>query len=177
MSKKIIAGVGIVAALGVAVLPAAGSNAVNTVIKARVGEFVGCTSDGDTTSSTVNLGNISAGQQGTARFTIAGATNNPNGFKITAETIPTLVNSDYNTETIAYSASALSAGTEGWFLAAADGSTAGATIGAGIELNTATLTGDAKRDNSWDLDVTVSTAKTTTLGEYTGTIVWTCVAN
>ena len=179
MSKKIIAGVGIAAALGVAVLPAMGTFAATTTtyIKATVSEFVGCTSEYNSESALLDLGTISAGTQGTGSFNIEGSTNNPNGFNISA-TPGNMRHASINTETIGYSASAVAIGSEGWFLAADSSSAAGASINGTtgqVVLNSADTT-DA-RDNDWDINVTVSTATTTTVGSYTGVINWTCVAN
>ncbi len=176
MSKKILAGVGIAAALGVAVLPAVGTFAVGstTVIRATVEEFVGCTSDAQA-ESTVALGNISAGTAKSGTFVLNGTTNSPSGFTIyTENNIGSLVLADQS-DSIAYSASAVEAGTEGWYLSVADNT--GATIGNTVSLNSA-ATGIANpRNNSWTFTATVSTSTETTVGAYSGEIAWTCIVN
>ena len=179
MSKKILAGVGVAAALGVAILPSVGTFAVGTTtyIKATVEQFVGCSSSNDTSSTALDLGNIAAGSAKTGTFRLTGSTNDPKGFNITSDTINPLVNTSDATSSIAYSASAVAAGTQGYYLAAATGFTTGATIGAGASFNSA-ATGIANpRDNYWDVNATVSTATTTTVGTYLGSIEWLCSIN
>lgn len=180
MSKKIFAGVGIAAALGVAMIPVAGSFAAiqtTTVIKATVEQFVGCSNAADysgTASATVNVGTVPAGSQASSTFIIGGTTNNPTGFKVTGT--PSALVQDEGDDSIAYSATALSAGVEGWFLTASDGNAAGATIGNTIELNSSTITNEEKA-HLWTLGVTVGASGSTSYGAYTGSIEWVCTVN
>ena len=175
MSKKIFAGVGIVAALGVVMVPVANSFAVGTTtyIKATVDEFVGCTSSNDTAATALNLGNISAGQKKDANFTISGSTNSPKGFRLTGA--PQALAHTNGTDSIAYSASEVAAEAEGWYLSTVEGSTDGITIGSTIVLNSASLANE--RQNTWTVKANVSTATTTTTGVYSGEINWTCIVN
>lgn len=173
MSKKVFAGLGIAAALGVAVLPAVGTYAETTYIKATVDQFVGCTSSNNTAATALDLGHIAAGQQKSATFSIAGATNDPKGFTLTGT--PSALAHTNGTDSISYSASGVSAGTAAWFLSTVTGYTDGITIGSTAVLNSRNLA--TPRENSWNISATVSTATTTTTGEYNGTIEWTCVVN
>ena len=168
MSKKLIAGLGSVAALGLAIAPALSTSAVETYITATVDPYVGCQSTNDTASTAVAIGNIPAGQQKSGTFTLTGSTNKPEGFTMTG-TPDSLRNGSY---TIGYSATAVEVASEGWF---ATSSSEGATIGSTIVLNSGSLSNT--REASWGVTATVSTATTTTTGTYTGTIEWVCQVN
>lgn len=179
MSKKILAGVGVAAALGVAIVPSMGTFAATTTtyIKATVEEFVGCTSTNDTAATALDLGNIAAGTAKSGSFSIEGSTNDPAGFTITG-TPRNLVHAN-GTDAIAYSASAVDSAetASGWYATAATGSETGATIGATIALNSATTGIANARLNSWTINATVKTATTSTVGTYSGQIDWTCLVN
>lgn len=171
MSKKIIAGLGVVAALGVAVAPVFRASAETTYLTATVDTIVGCTSQYNAEDNKLNFGNIVAGNKGTGTFTIQGTTNKPAGFTLTG-TPSAMASAD---DSIAYSATEVADGAEGWYVT---NSEAGATIGNTIVLNSGSLATDAlKRNNTWTIGATVSTATTTTTGTYNGTITWTCIAN
>lgn len=171
MSKKIIAGVGVVAALGVAFIPAVSASAETTYITATVTSVVACTSSNNTTSSKLSIGNIAGGNAGSAEFTVTGSTNNPAGLTVTGDPSNLVSGSD----TIAYSSTAVDGGTEGWYVSFAN-TELGVTVGDSIALNSASVTGH-ERNNTWTLTANVSTATTTTVGTYDGTIEWTCAVN
>ncbi len=173
MSKKVFAGLGVAAALGVAILPTIGTSAVGTTtyIKATVDSFVGCTSTNDTSATALDLGTITAGTKGTGNFKVTGSTNVTTGFTLTG----TASNLTGPVEAITYSASEVANETAGWYVTSeGDGFS---KSGSNIVLNSGSLTGANIRQNEWTLTANVSTATTTTKGAYSGTITWNCVAN
>lgn len=171
MSKKVFAGLGVAAALGVAILPTIGTSAVGTTtyIKATVDSFVGCTSTNDTSANALDLGNITAGTTGSETFKVSGSTNDPSGFTLTG----TATNLTGPEEAIPYSAASVAAETAGWYVTSEGAGFS--KSGNNITLASASLTD--KRSNEWTLTANVSTATTTTKGNYSGSIAWECVAN
>ena len=187
MSKKLIAGLGTVAALGVAALPLAGVFAVTdtTVVRVRVTTSVECTSAG-TTTDFVWLGEIAPGSDGTGALTVSGSTNDPDGFSIsgapTALVSGTLANgineatqrgelTDFTAngdDSILYSATAAE---DKWWVEAQSGTTAN------IGSSAIEVTGTAGSVQSYGFDVKVRPGLGTQPGLYQGTITWTCVAN
>ena len=187
MSKKLIAGLGTVAALGIAALPLTGVLAVEdtTVVRVRVTTSVECTSAG-TTTDFVWLGEIAPGTTGTGALTVSAATNDPDGFAITG--VPTALvsgslasglveSTDRGTleqftpdsvDSIAYTATANTE--DSWWLEAQDGTTAN------IGSSNITMTGIAGATRSYAFNAKVLPGLGTEPGLYQGTITWTCVA-
>ena len=88
MSKKLIAGLGTVAALGIAALPAAGVFANNetseTIVRVRVIESVQCFTTADATADNfVWFGEVPVGVTASKNFTASGSTNSDKGFIMT----------------------------------------------------------------------------------------------
>lgn len=187
MSKKLIAGLGTVAALGIAALPIVGVSAVEdvTVVRVRVATSVECTSAG-TATDFVWLGEVAPGSTGTGALTVSGSTNDPDGFTITG--VPTALvsgalaaglteSTDRGTleqftpdsaDSIAYSATPNTE--DSWWLEAQSGTTA--TISSNI-----TMTGAAGAVSDYAFNAKVLPGLGTQPGLYQGTITWTCVAN
>ena len=188
MSKKLTAGFGVVAALGVAALPLAGVLAVEdtTVVRVRVTTSVECTSTG-TTTDFVWLGEVAPGTTGTGALTVSGSTNDPDGFTITG--VPTALVSgtlasgvaeatqrgeltDFTPDSVDSIAYTATADTEdSWWLEAQTGTTA--TIGA----SNITMTGATGAVRDYAFNAKVLPGLGTEPGLYQGTITWTCVAN
>lgn len=191
MSKKLIAGLGTVAALGVAALPlmgvsAADNDTAETIVRVRVPTSVECSSVSDNIDDFVWLGNVAAGTTGSKAFSVKGSTNAAAGFRITgtptALTSGTLdasltestdrgVLADFtedNADSIAYTTTA---GTEdSWWVTTEE--TSGVAIG-----NTIVITGATGAERTFSLAANVKPGLGTKSGLYQGRIDWTCVVN
>ncbi|MBR5027226.1 hypothetical protein IKX64_01365 [Candidatus Saccharibacteria bacterium] len=187
MSKKLIAGLGTVAALGIAALPLTGVLAVTdtTVVRVRVTTSVECTSAG-TDTDFVWLGEIAPGTTGTGAFTVSGSTNDPDGFAISGE--PTALVSgtlaagltestdrgettDFtpnSVDSIAYTATANTE--DSWWIEAQSGTSAT------IDANGVSVTGAVGAVRTYAFNAKVLPGLGTEPGLYQGTITWTCTA-
>lgn len=172
---KALAISGVVAGLGVAALPLSSyaldpvpsNSTASTTITAHVIDAIAIKA-----TAAITFGDGSSelvpGTADTKTVNVEVATNNPNGFKVTA----TGTDLTGSTGTIASNESA-GAGVEGW-------SFKGGDINSAIALNATpqliwTYTGDGTSaiDEDEDFTVTVGTAATTKTGTYVGTITFT----
>ncbi len=189
MSKKLIAGLGVVAALGVAALPlvgtfaAEGDDSAETVVRVRVIESVQCQSSG-TDTDFVWLGRVAVGQNADEDFTVTGSTNSADGFSITGVagsldlgTLATPENDDANPANAfsinndtpnAIEFNGATAGDGKWWLT-------GATSVSGANITLAPTA--AAGTQSYNLTANVRPDATNTPGIYQGSIVWTCAVN
>ena len=186
MSKKLIAGLGTVAALGIAALPLTGVLAVDdtTVVRVRVSTSVECTSAG-TDDDFVWLGEVAPGVTTTGgNFTVSGSTNAAAGFTLTG--VPSALNSgtlaagltestdrgeltdfsEDSVDSIAYTATADT--DDSWWVTAQSGTTANIT-GSSIVLN-----GTVGSVQQFGLTATAKPGLGTQPGLYQGVIEWTC---
>ena len=186
MSKKLIAGLGTVAALGIAALPLTGVLAVDdtTVVRVRVTTSVECTSAG-TDDDFVWLGEVAPGVTTTGgNFTVSVSTNAAAGFTLTG--VPSALNSgtlaagltestdrgeltdfsEDSVDSIAYTATADT--DDSWWVTAQSGTTANIT-GSSIVLN-----GTVGSVQQFGLTATAKPGLGTQPGLYQGVIEWTC---
>ncbi len=190
MSKKLIAGLGTVAALGIAALPLVGVSAVDdtTIVRVRVPESVQCQSSG-TDTDFVWLGEVPYNTDASRAFTVTGSTNAAAGFDITGTahdmvsgTLATATGADdvktnaftadeTGASTIAYSRNAAASGNNGsWWLTSTDTNVAIST-----EANTIALTGTrAAGEQTFSLTANVRPGYNNKPGIYQGDIEWTC---
>jgi hypothetical protein len=186
MSKKLIAGLGTVAALGIAALPLTGVLAVDdtTVVRVRVSTSVECTSAG-TDDDFVWLGEVAPGVTTTGgNFTVSGSTNAAAGFTLTG--VPSALNSgtlaagltestdrgeltDFTEDSVDSIAYTTTANTDdSWWVTAQSGTTANIT-GSSIVLN-----GTVGSVQQFGLTATAKPGLGTQPGLYQGVIEWTC---
>lgn len=185
MSKKLIAGLGTVAALGIAALPVAGVFADNpaydtTTLRVNVPESVECTST-STDTDFVWFGNVVPGTTSDIKtITVTGETNAAAGFTIAGvagnlvhgtmqndsePSVKANVFTADNADTIDYGTTADVEGT--WWLTEED---ANASIsGANI-----TLDGANQASRTFTLSAAVLPSLSNVPGVYQGTITWTC---
>lgn len=185
MSKKLIAGFGTVAALGIAALPLISASAVDdtTIVRVRVTESVQCQSTG-TDTDFVWLGNVAINTNASQAFTVYGATNAATGFDITG--VPTALTSGTlatPTGDDANPANAFTADTTGASTIAFNGSTEGnakwwlTTEDANVEITSSAvnLTGTrALGERTFNLTANVRPGYENKPGIYQGQIDWTC---
>lgn len=179
MSKKLIAGIGTAAALGIAALPVLGAFAIDstTYVRVTVGQGVNCQSSNNAASTAVDLGTKVPGESGTATFTVTGSTNATTGFTVTG-TPTDLIKGTLSGETftadsvdpasIAYSATGSANGK--WWVGTTESE--GVTIGSTIALTKASAV-----EYTFNLSANVIIANTQAQGLYQGQIDWVCVAN
>lgn len=191
MSKKLIAGLGTVAALGIAALPLVGTFAAEgdstdtTDVRVRVIESVQCQSTGTNAAADfVWLGRVAVGQDANAGFTVTGSTNSARGFSITGVagdldlgTLATPEGDDENpanafsinsTTPNAIEFNGATAGDGKWWLT-------GATSVSGANITLAPTA--AAGTQSYSLTANVRPDATNTPGIYQGSIEWTCAVN
>lgn len=190
MSKKLIAGLGTVTALGIAALPlvgvfAADNDTDETIVRVRVQTSVECTSSDGTYDDFVYLGSVAPGTLATGDFTVSGSTNAAAGFTITgtpsALNKGTLANitdeetqrgvwTDFTADTgtaadsMAY---ATAAADDSWWVTTEEQS--GVAIG-----NTIVLTGAGGAEQSFDLTANARPGLGSQPGLYQGRIQWVC---
>ena len=198
MSKKLIAGLGTVAALGIAALPLSGVFAVpgsqanggweaETDVRVRVIDSVQCQSNG-VDSDFVWLGEVAAGVTATGNIVVTASTNSSRGFAITGTAtdldLGTLAtpDSNYGLESNTFTANespdptdaiqfnGATAGDGKWWVGGVTGT------GAGISGNTITLAPTAAAgDETYNLTANARPSTDNTPGIYQGKITWTCV--
>ena len=190
MSKKLIAGLGTVAALGIAALPltgvfAADNDTAETIVRVRVPTSVECSSVSDSIDDFVWLGNVAAGTIGSKAFSVKGSTNAAEGFKITG--VPTALNSgtldasltestdrgemtDFTADGADSIAYATAQADDSWWITTEEAT--GVTIGSNI-----VITGDTGAERTFGLTANVKPGLATKSGLYQGKIDWTCIVN
>ena len=125
MSKinRIVATLGIAAALGIASMPiatyAAATDSKNVTVKVNVASVIALSADSTSTEITMNPNNVNTTGLKT-KLTVA--TNNKNGYKLTVKDVDstTAMTSADTTETIPATAGVLTAGTAGWNISGGD---------------------------------------------------------
>ena len=125
MSKinRIVATLGITAALGIASIPiatyAAATDSKNVTVKVNVASVIALSADNASTEITMNPNNVNTTGLKT-KLTVA--TNNKNGYKLTVKDVDstTAMTSTDTTETIPATAGVLTAGTAGWNISGGD---------------------------------------------------------
>ena len=192
MSKKLIAGLGTVAALGIAALPLAGVFAVDdsaeTIVRVRVPESVQCQSTSGTDTDFVWFGTVPIGTTATKGLSVYGATNSTNGFTIvgtaTDMTSGTLdvaddvrgVTADFHADTSDASTIAYNKAVEDdgkWWLTTSD-----ANVAISSADNTITLTGTSGvGERTFALTAGVRPKYDNKPGIYQGYINWVCSVN
>ena len=192
MSKKLIAGLGTVAALGIAALPLAGVFAVDdsaeTIVRVNVPESVQCQSTSGTDTDFVWFGTVAIGVTATKALSVYGATNSTHGFTITGtaydmvsgtladETQPEVRDNAFTADTTDVSTIGYNKSTEDdgkWWLTTSD-----ANVAISDAANTITLTGTSGvGERDFALTAGVRPAYTNKPGIYQGRINWVCTVN
>lgn len=199
MSKKLIAGLGTAAALGIAALPLAGVFAVPgaqtggdwealTDVRVRVIDSVQCQSNGADDSDFVWLGQVAAGVIATGDIVVTGSTNSEDGIAITGSatnldlgTLDTPTGDDANAtnvftketttpDAIVFDATGNADGK--WWVGGVTGTGAGIS-GTTITLAPTSVVGDV----TYNLTANARPSTTNTPGIYQGSITWTCTVN
>ncbi|MCR5832542.1 MAG: hypothetical protein K6G36_01180 [Candidatus Saccharibacteria bacterium] len=190
MSKKLIAGLGTVAALGIAALPLAGVFAVDdsaeTIVRVNVPESVQCQSAG-TDTDFVWFGNVAIGVDADEALSVTGSTNSSNGFTITGtatnmvsgtladKTQPDVRDNVFTADTSDASTIGYNKKTAGdgkWWLTTTDNN-----VSISESDNTITLTGVANNERTFNMTANVRPAYTNKPGIYQGEINWVCAVN
>ena len=187
MSKKLIAGLGTVAALGIAALPLAGVFAVvndsaETIVRVKVPEAVECTSISGTDADFIWFGEVAPGVTQTKGLTVSGASNAAAGFTIVGTaydlTSGTLVGAEDARDSV-FTADTTGAQTIGYNKStAADGkwwlTTSDANVDIATDANTITLNGAGQATRDFTMTAGVRPAITNKPGIYQGHINWVC---
>ena len=202
MSKKLIAGLGTAAALGIAALPLAGvfaapgsqgdgSWVAETDVRVRVIDSVQCQSGGANTDF-VWLGEAVAGVTVSEDFTVTASTNSASGFKVIGTatnlvlgTLATPTGDDANaanaftensapdpTDAITFSATGEDDGK--WWVGGVTGT--GASI-SGTTITLAPTSSASVADTTYNLTANARPSTSNTPGVYQGKITWTCSVN
>ena len=120
--KKMVVGLGLTTALGVATLPIAtfaASDTSSVTVKVNVNSVIALSADSNSTEVTMNPSSVNTTALKT-KLTVA--TNNKNGYKLTVKDADstTAMTSGDTTETIPAVSGTLTAGTAGWNISGGD---------------------------------------------------------
>ena len=175
--KKMVVGLGLTTALGIATLPIAtfaASDISSVTVKVNVNSVIALSADSNSTEVTMNPSSVNTTALKT-KLTVA--TNNKNGYKLTVKDADstTAMTSGDTTETIPAVSGTLTAGTAGWNISGGDLNKAAVTTSdQTVKTNPNTMHTGIQEDVQ--MTYGVATAAAQAQGTYQDVIVYTATA-